>query len=195
MSFSLRNLSSLHHLQICQTPSSKMVPVSSIIVFSMPCAWTFICVISGLVFESFVWTHGGAHHRVPGDRLALGCIEWIGASECQATRLPIRMSGLLSVLSLPHLTLNNSSLGMETNQGLKTTWSLWMGFRGLWAPGCYVYSYGVNRCVAFNRFSKGVMNPQNDKNCQPRWWSRSLEHSVASAPSPTPCLSSESVEK
>ena len=96
----------------------------------MVCAWVFICVISGLAFECFIRIRSGAQHHVPGECLALGCVEWIPASECQTRRLPVRMSGVLSVLSLPHLTLNNSSLGVETNQGLKTIWSLWMGFGG-----------------------------------------------------------------
>lgn len=58
------------------------------------------------------------------------------------------------------------------------------GLRGLWAPGHYVYKCGVNRWVAFIRFSEvGEMNPQSDDNCHPRWSSGSLQHSGASSPS------------
>lgn len=111
-------------------PCREQCPFFSIMACGMVCAWVFLCVMSGLVFEAFLRMRGGAQHHVPGECLALGCVEWIPASECQTRRLPVRMSGVLSALSRPHLTLNNSSLGMETNQGLKTIWSLWMGFGG-----------------------------------------------------------------
>ena len=130
MSFSLRIFPHSTTFKYIRLPCQEWCLFFSIIAFGMVCAWKFICVISGLVFESFIRTHSGAQHHVPGECLALGGVEWVPASECQTRRLPVRMSGLLSVLSLPHLTLNNSSLGMETNQGLKTIWSLWMGFGG-----------------------------------------------------------------